>query len=286
MTRRPAGSPSALRIQSIAPPPPGQERTGLGTGACMCSPAWGQTDCHSPVLKFCPVFQRLSADRRSSVGPSEVLLQAGATITWHSDGDVFPGVPSGYIGWTICLIEVTTTSPVESTTVSPTATFAPTSAPTRVPSAMPTVDGSLTVTSGQEFCQKVTVDGNPNCVTDGEGDYVRHPLSQHLSLTAALLPPPALGTACGLRAHHHETSGLHLCAPVLRRLPLYLQIGSGALGTDIVGVPESNNPSPCRALASAVTSRRPTPDISAPSERLSLELVPISRSTVDGTPPV
>jgi hypothetical protein len=47
--------------------------------------------------------------------------------------------------------------------------------PTRVPSAPPTVDTSLTVTSGHEYCQQVTVDGNPNCVTDGEGDYVRHP---------------------------------------------------------------------------------------------------------------
>ena len=31
----------------------------------------------------------------------------------------------------------------------------------------------LTVTSGREYCQQVTVDGNPNCVTDGEGDTVR-----------------------------------------------------------------------------------------------------------------
>ena len=100
-------------------------------------------------------------------GPSEVLLQPGAVITWYSDGSV------GRDGWTICLTAVTTTSPVESTTISPTATFVPTSAPTRVPSAPPTVDTSLTVTSGLEYCHQVTVGGNPNCVTDGEGETVR-----------------------------------------------------------------------------------------------------------------
>ena len=47
------------------------------------------------------------------------------------------------------------------------------SPPTRVPSAPPTVDTSLTVTSGLEYCHQVTVGGNPNCVTDGEGETVR-----------------------------------------------------------------------------------------------------------------
>ena len=102
-----------------------------------------------------------------STGPSEVLLQPGAVITWYSDSI------TGRDGWTICLTAVTTPSPVESTTISPTATVAPTSAPTSVPSTAPTVDSSLTVTSGREYCHQVTVDGNPNCVTDGEGETVR-----------------------------------------------------------------------------------------------------------------
>ena len=58
-------------------------------------------------------------------------------------------------------------------TASPTATVSPTSAPSSVPSTPPTVDTSLTVTSGHEYCHQVTVGGNPNCVTDGEGEYVR-----------------------------------------------------------------------------------------------------------------
>jgi len=109
-----------------------------------------------------------------STGPSEVLLQPGAVITWYSDSS------TGRDGWTICLTAVTTASPVESTTISPTATFAPTSAPTSVPSAPPTVDTSLTVTSGYAYCHQVTVDGNPNCVTDGEGETVRsRPFLRH-----------------------------------------------------------------------------------------------------------
>ena len=31
----------------------------------------------------------------------------------------------------------------------------------------------LTVTSGEDVCHLVTVNGNPNCVTDGEGQTVR-----------------------------------------------------------------------------------------------------------------
>ena len=117
-------------------------------------------------------------------GPSEVLLQAGATITWYSDHSTVAA------GWTICWAAVTTPSPVESTTVSPTATVAPTSAPTRVPSAPPTVDSSLTITSGREYCHQVTVNGNPNCVTDGEGDYVRHPLLRHPRPPRSCSPRP------------------------------------------------------------------------------------------------
>ena len=115
-------------------------------------------------------YDYLTIDGQGYTGgarPSEVLLQAGAVITWESDGS------QGAAGWTICWAAVTTPSPVESTTVSPTATVAPTSAPTRVPSAPPTVDSSLTITSGREYCHQVTVDGNPNCVTDGEGETVR-----------------------------------------------------------------------------------------------------------------
>ena len=119
-----------------------------------------------------------------STGPSEVILQAGAVINWHTDYMNSDG-SSGLVGWTLCWTEVTTPSPVESTTASPTATVAPTSAPTRVP--------LLTVTSGQDDCHQVTVDGNPNCVTDGEGQTVRSRPSCGILDRRALarLRPPA-----------------------------------------------------------------------------------------------
>ena len=59
----------------------------------------------------------------------------------------------------------------------------------------------LTVTSGEDVCHLETVDGNPNCVTDGEGQTVRsRPSCGILDRRAG--SPLTLGTVCVLRAHH------------------------------------------------------------------------------------
>ena len=174
-----------------------------------------------------------------STGPTEVLLQADAVINWVSDHS------EGAAGWTICWAAVTP-SPVESTTASPTTIVAPTSAPTRVPSAMPTVDSSLTVTSGEDDCHLVTVDGNPNCVTDGEGQTVRsRPSCGILDRRAG--PPLTLGTVCVLRAHHRYFASMRPL--VLRRSPLCVLIGGDAVGADVAGVPAPrHHAGPQRAL--------------------------------------
>ena len=83
-------------------------------------------------------------------GPSEVLLQPGAVITWYSDGSV------GRAGWTVCLTPMTTRSPTVPGQIPPT--------------AAPAVTRLLTVTggNGQEgFCRPTTVEGNPHCVRWG-----------------------------------------------------------------------------------------------------------------------
>ena len=51
----------------------------------------------------------------------------------------------------------------------------------------------LTVTSGEDVCHLETVDGNPNCVTDGEGQTVRSRPSCGILDRRALarLRPPA-----------------------------------------------------------------------------------------------
>ena len=85
-----------------------------------------------------------------SVAPSEVVLQAGATITWYSDGSV------GAAGWTLCLTPMTTRSPTVPGQIPPT--------------AAPAVTRLLTVTGGngqEAFCRPATVEGNPHCVRWG-----------------------------------------------------------------------------------------------------------------------
>ena len=55
-----------------------------------------------------------------------------------------------------------------------------------------TVLGQLTVTSGEDVCHLVTVNGNPNCVTDGEGGTVRSSrLRGILHRRASARPRPA-----------------------------------------------------------------------------------------------
>ena len=50
----------------------------------------------------------------------------------------------------------------------------------------------LTVTSGEDVCHLVTVNGNPNCVTDGEGGTVRSSrLRGILHRRASARPRPA-----------------------------------------------------------------------------------------------
>ena len=74
----------------------------------------------------------------------------------------------------------------------------------------------LTVTSGEDVCHLVTVNGNPNCVTDGEGGTVRSSrLRGILHRRASARPRPARTPATNRRGRIFALSFLRGSPPHL-----------------------------------------------------------------------